>query len=145
MNEMADGGNIGFFVSIGTAIGSVVMFLKFWTWLTDRIAAAKDTADRAALKAESAQQEAAEAKNDLSNFREALDEMTRNLQDRMERVRREDGDALGAIRQHVTDLAMFMRDNFVRNSEFAAAMTKIEAGQLRTETKIDQISERIRG
>ena len=135
---MADGGNIGLFVAVGTLIGSVITFIKFWTGLTEKITEARN-------RAEIAQQEAAEAKNDLTNFREAFEEMTRDLHDRIEQMRREDGDSLNAIRQHVTEVAFFMRDNFVRNDVFAAAMTKIEAGQLRSETKLDRLSEQIRG
>jgi len=134
---MADG-TIGIIVSVVTLIGGVITFIKFWTGLTEKITDAKN-------RAETAQQEAAEAKNDLANFREALDDMTRDLHAQINQLRREDGDSLAAIRQHVTEVAFFMRDNFVRNDVFAAAMTKIEAGQLRSETKLDRLSEQIRG
>jgi hypothetical protein len=137
-DNMADGGNIGIVVSVGTLIGSIITFITFWTRFSDRITIADQ-------KAGIAQQEAAEAKNDLANFREALDEMTRDLNDRMEQMRREDGDSLNAIRQHVTEVGFYMRDNFVRNDVFAAAMIKIEAGQLRAETKLDRLSEQMRG
>jgi len=134
---MADSGNIGIVVAIGTLIGSILAFITFWMRLTDRITIADQ-------KAESAQQEAAEAKNDMENIRELLDEMRRDHHEQIEKLRREDGDSLNAIRQHVTEMGFFMRDNFVRNDVFVAAMIKIEAGQLRTESKLDRLSEQIR-
>jgi hypothetical protein len=136
-DNMADGSNVGIIVSIGGAIGTVITLLKFWTWFSDRIT----DADK---KADSALQEAAEAKNDVSNLREASDQMVRDMHDEIERMRRERADGLLALQQHVTDLAMFMRDHFVRNDVFAAAMTKLEASQLRMDTKLDRIAEQTR-
>jgi hypothetical protein len=126
--------------AVAALIAGIVAFFTvvgFWMNLSDRITKADG-------KAESALQEAAEAKNEYGDLSEKIDEMNRDIDERIERARRDDGEGLAAIRQHVTELAMFMRDNFVRNAEFTAAMTKIEAGQLRLETKLDRVSEQMR-
>ena len=141
---MADGLNLGVVVSIGSVIGTILAIIGVWDRLTGRIARAHARADHAATTAENAMQEAAEARNDLQNFREAIDEMTRDLHERHDRLRREDGDGLAAIRQKVTEVELFMRDNFVRNTDFTAAMTKLDAGQQRTDMKLDRLSEQIR-
>jgi molecular chaperone GrpE (heat shock protein) len=119
-------------------IGTVITFIAFWTKLSDRITIADQ-------KAEGAQQEAAEAKNDLANFRDALDHMTRDFHEQMNRMQRDDGEGLAAIRQKITEVELFMRDNFVRNVEFTSAMTEIKAGQLRTESKLDRLFGQMRG
>lgn len=137
---MADANNVSLLMSIGallaaTAAGTSV--LRFWSTYSDRIT-------RADSKADSAQQEAAEAKNDVSNLRETITAMGREIDDVIERRAREQGDGLNAIRQHVTDLAFFVRDNFVRQPEFIAAMKKIEDGQARMETKLDEMRKEMR-
>ncbi len=124
-------------VSVGSVIGTVIALLAFWSKFSDRITVAGNKADNAL-------QEAAEARNDFQNLREAFDEMSRSTHEQIERMGRQDGDSLNAIRQKVTEVELFMRDNFVRNADFAAAMTKIEASQLRMDTKLDRISEQTR-
>jgi len=133
---MAESSQVGLVVSAATIIGTILTFLAFWTRFTDKIA----IADK---KSDDALQEAAEAKNDFRDFRESLDEMNRDIDERIERMHRDDGESLSAIRRKVTEVELFMRDNFVRNVEFSAAMNKIEAGQIRTETKLDRLGEQM--
>ena len=132
--------NTGIIVSIGTAIGTLLTVLGFWTRLTDRIAKAKEIAAAARGEVIVALQEAAEAKQESRETRELLDEVIRDMHDRMERIGREVGESNAAIREKITQVELFMRDNFVRQPEFMAAMAKIAAGQLRPEAKIDQLA-----
>jgi hypothetical protein len=129
----ADGGtDVGSFLTIGSvlaALASAAAFIRFWTGFSDRIA-------RAETKADNAPQEAAEAKNENDNLREALNDL-------VERRSREHGDGLSAIRQHVTDLAFFVRDNFVKKEDFTAAMNELKASQARVEGKIDALGTRL--
>lgn len=134
----------GLIVSIASVVSTALAFLAFWMKLSNRITVADRKARNANDKADDALQEAAEAKNDTRDLRDAFDDMSRRTHDQIERLSKEDGDSLNALRQHVTDLAMYMRDNFVRNTDFTAAMTKIEASQLRMDTKLDRIAEQTR-
>jgi len=118
------------------AVASLCAVLAFWTTFSDRIT-------RADGKAENAMQEAAEAKNDSANLREDLTKMNRDLDAVIERRGREHGEGLIALRQHVTDLAFFVRDNFVKQGDFAAAMKDIKDSQSRMEKKIDEVRERL--
>ncbi len=136
--------NAGIIVSIGTVIGTVIAMLTFWTRLTDRIATAKEIAEEAKGAAGAALQEAAEAKNETRETREMIEGIMRDMHDRMERMGRETGESSAAIRQHITDLAFFVRDNFIHKDVFIAAMAKLDAGQLRTESKLDSLREQIR-
>lgn len=133
---MADSSNVSLIVSIGSVAGSVIALLTFWTRFSDRITRAQDTADDAI-------QDAAEAKNENENLRQTITQMIRNLEEHIDRSRRDEGESMLALRQHVTDLAMFVRDNFVRNIEFSSAMGEIKAGQLRLETKLDRVGEQM--
>lgn len=123
--------------SIMAALAAGTTVLAFWMRFSDRIT-------KAEARADSALQEAAEAKNENENLREAMAALSRDHGDIIENARREQGESLSAIRQHVTELAMFVRDNFVRTAEFSGAMTEIKAGQLRLETKLDRMSEHMR-
>lgn len=138
MADMASDVTVGTVIAVGAGlasmVGAITAVLTFWVNLSSRIA-------RADGKAENALQEAAEAKNDTDNLREAVAEMTRDHGDHSERMRREQGESLTAIRQHVTELAMFVRDNFVRNTDFSTAMKEIRDGQRRLEEKLDRTIE----
>ncbi len=72
--------NAGIIVSIGSAIGTFLAVLGFWTRFTDRIAKAQTIA-------ENALQEAAEAKVESGQAREAFDAMMRDIHDRIDRMR----------------------------------------------------------
>ncbi len=141
---MPDTSNIGTMVAIvGSAIGTVITMLTFWTRLTDRIAKAKEVAERAEAKADVAQQEAAEAKNDSDNVRELLDQMIRDLHDRIERIAHDTGETVAALRQHSTQIELYMRDNFVREPAFASARKEIKDSQASMEKKLDDIRDRL--
>lgn len=129
---MTDTPTVGIVVSI-TTIGTIIAFLTFWTKFTDRITKVES-------KADTALQEAAEAKNENRNLREAFDEMTRDLHDQLERMRREAGESGAAIRQHVTEVAFFGRDNYALKDDIAAATIKSDAWQLRMDTKLDGLT-----
>ena len=92
--------NAGIIVSVGSAIGTLIAVLTFWTKLTDRIAKAKDVAETARGIAENALQEAVEVNQEFRNMRGAFEEMNRDLRDEIERSRRETGERNAAIRQH---------------------------------------------
>jgi soluble cytochrome b562 len=132
-------------VAIGTSIAAFLSVLTFWMKLSDRITKADAKADDAQQDAAEAKNDCANVRNDCANMREELLEMIRAMDDRLDRAARSNGENTAAIRQHVTDLAMFMRDNFVRTAEFTVAMGEIKAGQLRLETKFDRLSEQMRG
>lgn len=129
----------GLIVSIGSIIASLaagISVLKFWTKFTDRIT-------RAEAAATDALQDAAEAKNENANLRDTIADMSREVDELIDKRSREQGEGLVAIRQHVTDLAFFVRDNFVKQSEFASAMKDIKDSQSRMEKKIDEVRERL--
>ena len=140
--------DVSTFVAIGSvmaALAAGVTVVSFWMRFSDRITVADAKAVAADAKAASAMQEAAEAKNDADNLRDAMADLTRDHGDTIDRTRREQGESLTAIRQHVTELAMFVRDNFVRNAEFTSAMKDIRDGQKRLEDKLDRAIEHPRG
>lgn len=124
------------FGAVAAAIASFCAILAFWTRFSDRIT-------RAETRAENALQEAAEAKNENDNLRETITAMNREIDDVLERRGREHGDGLNAIRQHVTELAFFVRDNFVKQSDFASAVKDIKDSQSRMETKLDEVRSRL--
>ena len=140
--DMAAEVSVGIVVAASAAAASFIVatttVLTFWINLSNRITLAES-------RAENALQEAAESKNDADNLREAMGELTRDHGDTLDRARREQGESLVAIRQHVTELAMFVRDNFVRNVEFTAAMKDIREGQRRLEEKLDRAFDHPRG
>lgn len=139
---MADA-NAGIIVSIGTVIGTVIAMLTFWTRLTDRIAKAKEIAERAEARADTAQQEAAEAKNETRSMRELIEGLTRDLHDGMVRIGRETGESNAALRQHITESLFFVRDNFARRDEVAADIAEIKESQKNMEEKLDDIRDRL--
>ena len=140
-DNMAAPSDAGIIASIWAAVGALLAVLSFWTkFVTDRISTARRVAEKARGVAENALQEAVEAKQESHETRESLEEMIRDLHDKMERTSRDVGESNAAIREKITQVELFMRDNFVRQPEFMAAMAKIEAGQLRTEAKIDQLA-----
>lgn len=140
-DNMADGSNVGVIASIWSALGALFAVLAFWTkFVTDRIGDARGIAEKAQVVADQALQEAAEAKNESRDMRESVDNMMREIHDRIERSGREVGESNAAIREKITQVELFMRDNFVRHPEFMAAMAEIKAGQLRTETKLDSLA-----
>lgn len=135
----AGGSDALVFVAIGSviaALASGTTVLGFWMRFSDRITIA-DT------KADNAQQDAAEAKNENDNLRETISAMSREIDELIERRGREQGEGLIAIRQHVTDLAFFVRDNFVKQSDFASAMKDIKESQSRVEGKLDDMRARL--
>jgi molecular chaperone DnaK (HSP70) len=125
-------------VSVSSAIGTGIAILSFWMRLSDRII-------KADAKADSALQNAIEAKNDSEAMREEFAEMIRTFEERLDRYRRDEGEGLAAIRQHVTELALFLRDNFVRRADFTAAMSDIKTGQRDVESKLDDLTIQIVG
>ena len=121
-----------------STVGGVLTLLGFWTkFVTDRISGAKGAADKADTKADAASQEAAEAKNEIRDVRELLEEIIRDIHDKTTRASREMGESHVALRQKLTDVELFIRDNFARKDELVAAVMRIEAGQIRTDTKIE--------
>lgn len=140
--DMSSDVSLGIIVAAGAAAASFVVastaVLTFWINLSTRITNAEG-------EAANALQEAAEAKNDNKSLRDVVTDLTRDHGDTIERARREQGESLTAIRQHVTELAMFVRDNFVRTAEFTSAMKDIRDGQRRLEEKLDRAIEHPRG
>ena len=138
--EMASEVSLGVVIAAGAAIASFavagISVLTFWVNFSSRITKAEDVAGNAL-------QEAAEAKNDFGDLRELVAEMARDHGDALSRAGRDHGESLIALRQHVTDLAMFVRDNFVRTPEFVAAMKDVRDGQRRLEEKIDEGQRRL--
>jgi hypothetical protein len=133
--------NAGIIVSVGSAIGTLIAVLTFWTKLTDRIAKAKDVAEKAQGIAENALQEAVEANQEFRNMRGSFEEMARDLRDEIELSRRETGESNAAIRQHVTEIAFFMRDNFVPYREFSSDMTEVKGALVELNKKLDRLTE----
>ena len=128
---------------LAAVIACLIGIIGLWIKTTDRAVKLSDRISKVEGVAETALQEAAEAKNGYNNLREWLEEMVREMEVKIERIRREDGDALSAIRQQITDLAMFVRDHFVRIPEFGAAITEIKASQIRMEVSLDRIRSEI--
>jgi chromosome segregation ATPase len=122
--------------SVLAALASFFAIIAFWTRLSDRIT-------KADTKADNAQQEAAEAKNENDNLRETIAAMSREIDELLERRGREHGEGLSAIRQHVTDLAFFVRDNFVKQSDFASAMKEIKDSQSEIVKMLNEMRERL--
>lgn len=146
---MADSSSVGIFVTIFVAIGSmfggtVVTLLKFWSKLTDKIADTDQKAGRAEMKADGATQEAAEAKNEVANLREAQDHMIRDFHDQSDRALRETGESNAAIRTKITEVELYIRDRFMEKTDFKDAMDDIKAVQLRMNTKLDDIARDLR-
>lgn len=131
--------------SAGAAIGAIVAVLTFRRGSTDRMTKLAERVTAVEGRADTALQEAAEAKNDHDNLRDAVGDMSRDIDGVIDKRSREHGDGLASIRQHVTDLAFFVRDNFVKQSDFASAMKDIKDGQARVEKKIDDMRERLPG
>lgn len=131
--------NSGFMVqlgSIGAAIVSALTVIAFWTRLSDRITKADGKADVAL-------QEAAESKNENDSLREAIGEVRRDMDTLIDKRSREYGEGLAALRQHITDVAFFGRDNFVRKEDFKDAIQQMKEGQERIEEKIDDVRDRL--
>lgn len=122
--------------SIGGAVVAVLAVLTFWSKFSDRIT-------KADSKASLALQEAAEAKNDYDNLRETMGDMSRELAEASDKRSREYGEGLAALRQHITDVAFFGRDNFVRKEDFNQALKEMKAGQESIEKKIDDVRDRL--
>ncbi len=134
----------GIIASIGGAVAAGLALLGFWTkYIVDRIAGAKEIAVRAEAKADVAQQEAAEAKNETRDMRELIENLTRDMHDGMVRIGRETGESNAAIRQHITESLFFVRDNFARRDEVAADITEIKESQKSMEEKLDDIRDRL--
>ncbi len=134
----ADTSNVGLIATLGGVVTAVMAVLGFWTKnVIDRISGAKEVASKAQGIAEIALQEAAEAKLENHETRELLDQVIRDMHEEIQRIGREVGESNAAIRQHITELAFFARDNFARKDDLAAAVLKIEAGQIRTDAKIE--------
>lgn len=141
----ADTTNVGLIATLGGVVTVVIAVLGFWTkYVIDRIAGAKEIAVKADAKADAALQEAAEAKQETRDAREANEEMYRTLHDEIVRSNRETGESNSAMRAKINDVELFMRDNFARKDDLSAAVMKIEAGQIRTDTKIDQLRDLIK-
>ena len=134
-----DTSNAGAIVTIlGAVIAAVIAVFSFlMKYIVDRISGAKEVASKAQGIAEIALQEAAEAKQENHETRELLDQVIRDMHEEIQRIGREVGESNAAIRQHITELAFFARDNFARKDDLAAAVMKIEAGQIRTDAKIE--------
>jgi len=84
-----------------------------------------------------------------TSIRSAITSQRENIDDEFLQVRREWGETVSAIRQKVTDVELYVRDNYVRKDVFDSAMTnlgkhveqvgdRIEARLLRIETKMDK-------
>lgn len=122
---------IAAYAALAASIGTMIAVIRFWMGLSDRITKADNTANDAL-------QEAAEAKNDFRQLSDKIDELALNLNDRMDRRSREDGDGLNAIRQKITEVELFMRDHFVRAPEFTATMSEIKSELIRIREKLEQ-------
>lgn len=57
--------------------------------------------------------------------------------DRIERQGRQFGEIIAALRQKITEVELYIRDNFVRKPSFEAVMARIEKILERLEEKID--------
>src|SRR5690349_3310241 len=136
---MASEGSVGLIAAIyGAFIASIsaaIAVVTFWMKFEHRITVADSKADNAV-------QDAAEAKNETENLRDVILDKFTEIDKLLRQTGHEYGDALVALRQHHTELAFFVRDNFVRTPEFAAAMAELKAGQLRMEAKLDQMREK---
>lgn len=126
-------------VAIAALITSIIGWITSGLVLSDRKVRTAERITKAQTTADSAMQEAAEAQNDVAKLREAYDEMTRDLHDELVRMSRENGETGAAIRQHVTDVAIWGRDNFARKDDIAAAMTEMKSVQLAAITEIKSV------
>lgn len=122
--------------ALAASISSFVGLLKFWTGYSDRVTEAKGIAVNAL-------QEAAEAKNDHDALREKVDELTRTHGDLIDRRSREIGDSLAAIRQKITDVELWNRDNFVKRDDFALAMKELKDSNMRLEKLVADVRDRL--
>lgn len=122
---------IAAYTALAASIGTMVAVIRFWMGLDNRITKATDTADDAL-------QEAAEAKNDIRQVDEKIDEMFAKLSDRIDLRSREYGDGLSAIRQKITEVELFMRDHFVRAPEFTSTMSEIKSELIRIREKLER-------
>ncbi len=79
---------------------------------------------------------------------EKIEGLDRKIEEEMDSNRREHGEVVAAIRQKVSDDALYVRDHFLRKETFGPVMTRvendiknvgdrIEARLLRMEAKID--------
>lgn len=124
------------FGGLAAGVSSLVGLIKFWTGYSDRLTRAEGVALNAL-------QEAAEAKNDHGTLREKVDELSRDHSDLIDRRSREIGDGLSAIRQKITDVELWNRDHFVKQTDFTAAMNELKAGQARVEKTLQEVRDRL--
>lgn len=122
--------------ALASGVSALVGLLKFWTEHADRLTKVEGVAVNAL-------QEAAEAKNDHDNLREKVDELSRDHSDLIDRRSREIGDGLSAIRQKITDVELWNRDHFVKQTDFTAAMNELKAGQARVEQRLEEVRDRL--
>ena len=60
-----------------------------------------------------------------TSIRSAITSQRENIDDEFLQVRREWGETVSAIRQKVTDVELYVRDNYVRKDVFDSAMTNL--------------------
>ena len=91
-----------------------------------------------------------------TSIRSAITSQREDIDEQFLQVRREWGETVSAIRQKVTDVELYVRDNYVRKDVFDSAMTslgkhveqvgdRIEARLLRIENKMDKHADKEHG
>lgn len=72
-------------------------------------------------------------KHDLKNISqkqvaldESLAELNRKMDDQIERIERDLGETVGAMREKVVQVELFMRDNFVRKDTFGPVLSELK-------------------
>lgn len=80
-------------------------------------------------------------------LREAISTSQKDVEDRQDRMAREFGETVTAIRQKVHEVETWARDEFVRKSSFDSAMARVEkmlSDQFdRIEARIDRMEKKI--
>lgn len=76
----------------------------------------------------------------VAQRQEALESQIRNLDNSMvnqfDRVERELGETIAAMREKVTQVELYMRDNFVRKETFHITLAELKGSILRIEDKM---------
>jgi methyl-accepting chemotaxis protein len=151
-NNMADGSNVGVITSIWSALGALIVVIGFWTkFVTDRISGAKEAAITAAAeakavaqkadaKADAALHETAEVKQEFRQMRETFEAVVREVHDDLEKARRESGENVAAIREHVRLIELHTRDHFAPKEDVADDINEIKTSVKELNGKFDQLT-----